>query len=303
MVEPYIDFNTKLRTQTKNEFEKDFFKIANNAVFSKTMKNIRKHKYIKLVANEKAYLRNVMKPNFKSGVLFDENLMGCEMGKIKVVMNKPVYLGQAILDLSKIVMYEFHYDYMKPKYGENLKLCYMDTDSLVYHIKTEDFYEDIAEDVKERFNTSGYSKEDAGPLPIGLNKKIIGSMKDELGGKIMIEFVALRPKLYAYRKLDGKEDKRCKGIKKCVVKKTLGFDDYKKCLFGPVGGMGKSKSIYRRQLMFRNRKHEVHTVEVNKVALNRDDDKRIVKKNGVSTLARGHNSLCWNSLLREVSLS
>ena len=130
----------------------------NNAVFGKTMENIRKHKDIKLVANEKAYLKKVMKPNFKAGALFGENLMGCAMGKIKVVMNKLVYLGQAILDLSKNVMYEFHYDYKKPKYGENLKLCYMDTDSLVYHIKTEDFYEDIADDVKSRFDMSGYDK-------------------------------------------------------------------------------------------------------------------------------------------------
>ena len=114
----------------------------------------------------------------------------------------------------------------------------------------------------------------------------------------MTEFVASRPKLYAYRKLDGKEDKGCKGIKKCVVKKKLGFDDYKKCLFGPVGDMGKSKSIYRQQLMFRSRKHEVQTVKVSKVALNRDDDKRIAKKDRISTSARGHNSL-----LGEVSLS
>ena len=97
-----------------------------------------------------------MKPNFKSVTLFGENLMGCEMGQIKVVMNKPVYLGQAILDLSKIVMYEFHYDYMKPKYGENLQQCYMDTDSLVYHIKTKDFYADIANDVEEKFDKFGY---------------------------------------------------------------------------------------------------------------------------------------------------
>ena len=134
-------------------------------------------------------------------------------------------------------------------------------------------------------------------------------MKDELGGKIMTEFVALRPKLYACRKLDDKrcegikkcvvkEDKRCKGIEKCVVKEVLDFDDYKKCLFDPTG-----KSIYRWQLMFRNRKHKVHTVEVNKVALSRDDDKQIAKKDRISTLPRGHNSLCWNSLLEEVSLS
>ena len=301
-LKPYIDFNTELRKKAKNDFETDFFKLMNNAVFGKTMENIRKHKNIKLITNEKAYLRNVMKPNFKPGVLCSENLMGCEMGyemvKIKVVMNKPVYLGQAILDLSKIVMYEFHYDYMKPKYCENLKLCYMDTDLLVYHIKTEDFYKDIAKDVKTRFDTSGYNKEDARPLPIGLNKKVIGMMKDELGGKIMTEFIALRPKLYAYRKLSEDkrcknilEGKRCKGIKKCVVKKMLDFDDYKKCFFDPVNDMGKSKSIYRQQLMFRNRKHEVHTVEVNKVALNRDDDKQVVQKDGLSTLVHGHYSL------------
>ena len=112
-LKPYIDFNTELRTQAKNDFEKDFFKLMNNSVFGKTMENIRKHKDIKLVTNEKAYLKNIMKPTFTPGVLFGENLMGCEMGKIKIVMNKPVYLGKAILDLSKIIMYEFHYDYMK----------------------------------------------------------------------------------------------------------------------------------------------------------------------------------------------
>ena len=194
-MKPYMNFNTKLRTQATNDFEKDLFKLMNNAVFGKTMENIRKHRNIKLVASRGRYLKTVMKSNFKSGILFGENLMGCEMGKIKVVMNRPVYLGQAILDLSKIVMYEFHYDYMVPKYGENLTLCYMDTDSLVYHIKTMDFYTDIADDVPTRFDTSGYCSR---PLPIGLNKKVIGLMKDELGGAIMTEFIALRPKLYSY---------------------------------------------------------------------------------------------------------
>ena len=133
----YIDFNTQLRMAATNDFEKDFFKLMKNSVFGKTMENIRKQRNIKLVTTEEKYLHTVMKPNFKSGVLFGENLMGCEMGKINVVMNKLVYLGQVILDLSKIVMYEFHYDYMVPKYGlEKLKLCYMDKDSLVYDIKT-----------------------------------------------------------------------------------------------------------------------------------------------------------------------
>ena len=258
------------------------------------MENIRKHRNIGLLTTEEKYLCTVMKTNFKSGVLFGENLMGCEMGKIKVVMNKPVYLGQAILDLSKIIMYEFHYDYMVPKYGlEKLKLCYMDTDSLVYHIKTEDFYADIADDVQTRFDTSGYIPDR--PLSVGLNEKVIELMKDELGGKIMTEFVALRPKLYSYKKLDGSEDKKCKGIKKCVVKKTLTFEDYKTCLFS-------DSTEYRSQLMFRSARHEVHTIEVNKAALNRDDDKRISRKEGISTFARGHKVLSWSPLLGELSL-
>ena len=235
-----------------------------------------------------------MKPNFKSGVLFGENLMGCKMGKIKVVMNKPVYLGQVILDLSKMVLYKFHYGYMKHKYNsDKLQLCYMDIDSLVYCIKTEDFYADIADHVKERCNTSGYC--DNHPLPVGLNKKVIGLMKDELGGAIMTEFVALRSKLYSYIKLNGTEDKKCKGIKKCVVKKTLKFEDYKACLLNQLH-RPTNESVYRYQLMFRLSKHEVHTIEVNKVAPNRDDDKRF------STLAKGHRSLSWSSILGELSL-
>ena len=215
--------------------------------------------------------------------------MGCEMGKIKGVIKKPVYLGQVILDLSKIVMYEFHYDYMKPKFKDT-QLCYMDTDSLIYNIKTEDFYTNITDDVPARFDTSGDCSNR--PLQIGLNKKVIGLMKDELGGAIMTEFVALRPKLYSYKKLDGSEDKKYKGIKKCVVKKTLTFEDYKTCLFN-------DSTDYRSQLMFRSRKHEVHTIEVNKIALNRDDDKRISGRDEISTF---HKGLSWSPILGEVSL-
>ena len=198
-LKPYIDFNMELRTKAKNDFEKDFFKLMNNSVFGKMMENIQKHKGIKLITNAKDYLKSIMRPSFKSGIRFSENLMGCEMGKVKVMMNKPVYLGQAILDLSKTVMYELHYDYMLSKYGDNLKLCYMDTNSFIYDIQTEDFYADIADDVLDRFDMSNYDKDDARPLPIGKNKKVIGKMKDELGGKIMTEFIALRPKSYAYK--------------------------------------------------------------------------------------------------------
>ena len=144
-----------------------------------------------------------------------------------------------------------------------------------------------------RFDISGYCDR---PLPVGMNKKVIGLMKDELGGAIMTEFITLRPKLYSFRKLDDVEDKKCKGIKKCVVKKTLTFDDYKNSLLNPT-------NVYRSQVMFRSSKHEVHTIEVDKVALNRDDDKLIAKRDGISTLACGHKPLCWSPILGEVSLS
>ena len=178
----------------------------------------------------------------------------------------------------------------------------MDTDSLIYNIKTEDFYADIMDDVPARFDTSGYFPNR--PLPTGLNKKVIGLMKDELGGAIMTEFMALRPKLYSYKKLDGAEgpkgphfmeDKKCKGIKKCIVKKTLMLEDHKACLFN-------SDTIYRSQLMFRSMKHDIFTLEVNKVAPNRDNDKRISKKDGISTLAHGHKSLSWSPILGELLL-
>ena len=162
----YIDFNTRLRTTAKNDFEKDFYKLMNNSVFGKTMEDIRKHRNIRLVNNEEEYLKNVMEPNFKSGTLLGPDLMGCEMGKVRVVMNKPVHLGQVILDLSKTIMYEFHYDYMIPKYGDRLKLCCMDTDSLIYSIKTEDFYSDILPDVESRFDTSGYPNDGSRHLPL-----------------------------------------------------------------------------------------------------------------------------------------
>ena len=266
----------ELRTAAASGFEKDFYKLMNNLVFGKTMENIRKHTNIKLITNREAYLKAVMKPNFKSGTLFGENLMGCEMGKIKAVMNKSVYLGQAILDPSKIVMYEFHYDYMKQKYPEGLTLCYMDTDSLIYDIETDDFYKDIAEDVKDRFDMSGYNP--SRPLPVGLNKKLIGLMKDELGGEIMAEFVTLRPKMYAY-KMGSAESNKCKG---CIVKKMISFKDYKNCLLSGETSYGRS------QLMFRSSKHEVRMLEVDTLALSRDDDKRITV-NGINSLARGHH--------------
>ena len=152
--------NTKLRKDAKNEFEKDFFKLMNNTVFGKTMENIRNHKDINLVTSDKKDLKYVMKPNFKDGHPFSKHLLAVEMGKGEITMNKPVYLGQVVLDISKTLMYEFYYDYMRAKYGTKVRLCYMDTDSFVYEVETEDFYRDIANDVGKSFDTSGYSSND-----------------------------------------------------------------------------------------------------------------------------------------------
>ena len=147
------------------------------------------------MTSKEKYTNYVMKPNFKDGHSFSTNLFAVEMGKTEIKMNNPVYLGQAILELSKTLMYEFYYDYMRPKYGSKFNLCYMDTNSFVYEIKTRDFYRDIAADVEKRFDTSEYLKDDNRPLPIRKNKKVIDSMKDELRGKITTKFVALRAKV------------------------------------------------------------------------------------------------------------
>ena len=280
----YIMLNTRLRKAAKNVFQKDFFKLMNNCVFGKTMENVRNHKDMKLATSKEKYTKYVMKPNFKDGHSFSTNLFAVEMGKTEIKMNKPLYLGQAILDLIKALMYEFHYDYMRPKYGSKFNLCYMDPDRFVYEIKTHDFYRDIAVDMEKRFDTSGYSKDDNRPLPIGKNKKVIGLLKDELGGKIMTGFVALRAKMYTYKKIDTEvEEKRCKGTKKCVAAEGLTFDDYKTCLFD-------GKTIYKEQVLFENKKHEIYTVNKQEIALNRNDDKRMIQADGITTLARGHVS-------------
>ena len=216
--------NTELKKLAKDDFEKDLFKLMNNAVFGKTMEKIRKHRDIKLVTDKKRS-KLVSEPNYRTMNYISKDLSITDMNKIK--MTKPIYLELSILDISKILMYEFWYDYMKPKYGNDVKLCYMDMDSFIMSIKTNDFYKDIANDVEKRFDTSNY--EVNRPLPTGKNKKV-GLMKDELGGKIITKFVTLRPKTYSYLINDCKEDKKAKGTKKCVIKRMIKFNDYKNCL-------------------------------------------------------------------------
>ena len=201
----YIDMNTELRKKTQNEFEKKFFKLMNDSVFGKTMENVRNHRDIKLVTSDKRRKRLVSEPNYHSHKKFSEHLMAIEMKKARVKMTRPLYLGMSILDISKIFMYEFRYDYINPNYGNKAKLCYTGTDSYIIYIKTEGFFEDFSNDVERWFDTSNYDKSDKRPPPIGENKTVPGLFKDELGGKIIAEVVALRLKTYAYLMDDGSD--------------------------------------------------------------------------------------------------
>ena len=236
---------------------------------------------MRLVTEEKELEKLVKKPNFDRINIFTEDLVAVHMKKTTIKLRKPIYLGMSILDLSKTLMYGFHYNYFKPKYGNSASLLFTDTDSLCYEIKTKDFYKDISGDVTEWFDTSNYEKNHSSGIPTGMNKKVIGMMKDEAGGRQITEFVGLRSKLYAYKMDCGKEEKKCKGVKKGVVKKDITFEDYKNCLF-------TKEEQQRTMNAIRSRKHNIHTESITKTALSADDDKRIILENGIDTMAIGH---------------
>ena len=276
----YIDKNTRLRTLADNDFEKDFFKLGNNSVFGKTFEDETKRCSVELVTSGRRLKRLASKGNFKGIRLFKDNLVSVHMAVTEVKVKKPIYVGATVLDTSKIPMYEFHYEYIKEKYGENAKLLDMDTDGVKYHIKTEDIYKDMNENISI-FDTSNYPKNHPSGIKSGINKKVPGKFKDELGGEPIIGYVGLRPKLYSYLTLSNKEEKKAKGVKKNIIKNGMKFKDYKDCLF--------NKSILRReQYNIRSYDHEVYTEKINKIALSPFDDKRYVLEDGVHTLAWGN---------------
>ena len=191
---------------------------------------------------------------------------------------KPVYVGQAILDLSKTLMFDFHYNYIQEKYKDKAELLFTDTDSLMYQIHTDDFYKDISNDIITKFDTSDYPSDHPSGIPTGVNKKVIGMFKDEVAGKQITYFVGLRPKLYSFKIEESKEVRKCKGIKKNVIKKKLDFEDYVDCLL-----LGKKQM--RSMKIIRSENHDIYSKEVNKIALSNEDDKRSVMFNKLKTLA------------------
>lgn len=191
-LEKYILLNTELRTRASNDFEKDFLKLMNNSVFGKTMEAIENRFDIRLVGSAARAAKLVAKPSYERTTIFDENLVAIHMKRTKLLHNKPIYLGMCLLDLSKTLMYDFHYNYIKHKYGDKAKLLFTNTDSLAYEIETEYFYPDIANEISDRFDTSEYPKDHPSGTVSGVNKKVIGMFKDEAAGKQIEKFVGLR---------------------------------------------------------------------------------------------------------------
>jgi hypothetical protein len=263
-LKPYIDFNTEQRKKAVNEFEKNFFKLMNNSVFGKTIENVRKRQDVKLVTDGRKLKRLTSRPCFKSFKIFNKDLMAVHSNKTEIKLEKPTYVGLSILDLSKLFMFSFHYEYIVPKYEKRAKLLMTDTDSLIYYVETPDIYADMLSDI-DNFDTSDYPSDHTAYSVA--NKKKLGKMKDEYCGRLIREFVGLKLKMYSILDIENNEKKTAKGISKRVSAKKIRHESYKEVLFN------ESTTTTDMQLI-RSIEHEVFTVSLMKTALSPYDDKR-----------------------------
>jgi hypothetical protein len=279
-MKPYIDFNTEMRKQAKNDFEKNFYKFMNNSPFGKTMENVRKRVNVKLITDEKKLTRYVSKPTYISSKIFTENLVAVHSLKEKLTLNKPVYVGFAILDISKTLMYDFHYGFIKNKYGNKAKLLFTDTDSLCYEIETKDVYQDMYNN-KEMFDLSDITSDRFKQYYDGSNKKVIGKFKPEYVNCIIEDFIGLRSKMYSLKFDKGDEVKKAKGIVHSVTERDIKHDMYRETL-------ETGAKMHHNMTVIRSNKHQLYTMEINKVSLSAYDDKRWIMKDGISSYAHGH---------------
>ncbi|XP_053202895.1 uncharacterized protein LOC128387677 [Panonychus citri] len=276
-LEPYISMCTLNRKQASSSFEKDFWKLMVNSLYGKSIEDKRKHSKVKVITNGEQALKLIRKPMFEHFYILDNDLAIIKMRKFEVKLDKPIYLGFTVLELSKLRMYELHYDYFYPRYGDKLKLVYTDTDSFIYHIQTDDFYNDL-KSMGPIMDFSDYPQTHFLYDPI--NKKKLGVLKDEMNGQVIDEVVAIKSKLYGI-KYGSKTKKTAKGTQKATVRDEICIDDYKTCLYDSI--------LFRHDNhRLQSRHHQISGIKTNKISLSPLDDKRFIREDGISTYAFGH---------------
>ena len=268
----YIDFNTEKRKSAANDFEKDFFKLIINSAYGKTMENLWKRINVRLVSNERIFVKYTSRPTYMTHKIFGKNYAAIHEIKLVLMLNKPIYVGFTALELSKWMMYDFHYNFIKKNF--NAELLFTDADSLTYEIKSENVYEKFFK-WKDLFDFSNHSKDSK--FFDDANKKVIGKMKDEFVGVIIDEFVGLKSKMYLIKKIDSKEPSTAKGIN--IATK---FNEFKDVLFNKKISRHKIKRIQAK-------KHKIGTYEIDKISLSCFDDKRRVLDDGIHILAYFHS--------------
>lgn len=254
----------------------------NNSVFGKCMEDVRKRKDIRLCCSSKQAEKLIAKPNFKERTIFNSSLAAVHLQKTEICFKKPITVGMAVLDISKIIMYKFYYEYMKPTYRQQFKLLYTDTDSFIFILNTNNVYEDMKAEIS-RFDTSDYPSDNKFDMP-KMNKKKLGLMKDECNGSIMTEFAGLRSKVYSFLVEGEAPTKKLKGVKKHALRRRITFEDYKRCI------TQKTQTFTTMQTI-RSHKHDIFSSKLNKLSLSPHDEKRYICEDGISTLAWGHHKI------------
>ncbi len=279
----YIQYNTELRKNATTQFEKDLIKLLNNAVFGKSIEDKRKHLNIKLALSEKQANRYLRKPLFEEFHILNSNKALIKMKKSRVILDKPIYVGFTVLEISKWLMYRLHYDIFKKNYKAKIKLAYIDTDSFIYEIKTDDFYRDLDIKYKHIMDFSDYP--DKHFLKDDTHKKLLGYLKDEMNSKIIHEFIGLKAKLYSIKYgEDGEHKSKAKGLQKSVLKKFISHNHYKNVLL--------YNNIYSSKMhRIQSKLHKLETLELNKLIFTPVDDKRYILVDGINTLPFGHKNI------------
>jgi hypothetical protein len=285
----YIVYNTRKRMASTNSFEKDFFKLKNNAVYGKTMENVRKYQEVRIVITENPTKKIINRPAYERHAIFAEDCAAIHVRKRIANLNKPIYVGSVVLDVSKNIMYDFYYNVLKSKYGDNLTMCFTDTDSLLVRIQTEDIWKDFRS-LANYLDISDYSEEhilfDCQEKNKLLdykheNKKRPGTFSDEMNGEVLTEMVGLRSKMYSLQSISGVPKKRAKGVPKHIVKNSLSHDSYLECL------RVRNRMSYRSNYI-KSKNHQINTIRQKRIGLSPYDDKRYILDDGITTMAYGH---------------